>query len=544
MNLREYEQLKFELAGVIRSAQLLDRGKDENDEWRDLLTRLAEDRFTVVVVGRFSRGKSSLMNAVLGLERLPTGVVPVTSVITFVRYGTSERIVLRYHGSRLGDEAKLQDLAEYITERSNPGNVKGLRSVEIQLPVDILRRGFFFVDTPGLGSAILENTETTRRFIPEIDMLILVTGFESPLSEDELGFLQRASGSVRSVFIVVNKHDLVPPEARKEVLEYVVTKSRAVLGARALRVFSVSARDGIRAKQAGDVEALQRSGAPELESELVHLLSHDRALLFLSAMCDRMQRAVDSLGEEGTEIRTTLKSIAERLSPASVESDAMAVSRDAGSRESEREVATVSRYPGECRVCAAVLEQEFSFLARYQFEVSTRPAVREEHAARGGFCPIHTWYYERTTSPRGVCTAYPPLLFRTANILRSWSTDEGWARHVEPGGLGAHCPLCEYRRSTEDTVVASVASRAASDRQPTQRLALCVPHLLAVLARVGSTQIRQQLLHREAAWLERIAEDMQRYAVKQDGLRRDLTSNEEVNAPFHALQILAGHREV
>jgi Dynamin family len=109
MDLKTYEQVKFELAALIRSGQLIasEPEKDPNkrhdleQSWRNLLNRLAEDRFTVVVAGRFSRGKSSLMNAVLGMDRLPTGIVPLTSVITYVRYGTSERVLLNYEGTRL-----------------------------------------------------------------------------------------------------------------------------------------------------------------------------------------------------------------------------------------------------------------------------------------------------------------------------------------------------------------------------------------------------------------------------------------------------------
>ena len=65
------------------------------------VVRLAEDRFNLVVVGRFSRGKSSLMNAILGRYRLPTGVVPLTSVITTVTYGSEERVTLHFRGSGL-----------------------------------------------------------------------------------------------------------------------------------------------------------------------------------------------------------------------------------------------------------------------------------------------------------------------------------------------------------------------------------------------------------------------------------------------------------
>lgn len=91
MDLKDYEKLKFELAGHLRSLETLAGAQRESlkAEMRTLFARLAEDRFNLVVVGRFNRGKTSLMNALLGSDRLPTGILPLTSVITTVVYGTA-----------------------------------------------------------------------------------------------------------------------------------------------------------------------------------------------------------------------------------------------------------------------------------------------------------------------------------------------------------------------------------------------------------------------------------------------------------------------
>src|SRR5215469_12132034 len=110
MDLREYEQIKFDLAGVLRSVETFvppDR-HDQQERIRDLFARLAEDRFNLVAVGRFSRGKTSLINAVLATDRLPTGIRPITSVITTVAYGSKERAIIRRIGWSLDEEIPLE----------------------------------------------------------------------------------------------------------------------------------------------------------------------------------------------------------------------------------------------------------------------------------------------------------------------------------------------------------------------------------------------------------------------------------------------------
>ena len=198
MDLREYEQHKFAIADLLRQMEL---AAPDRQEWRDqataLFTRLAEDRFNLVLVGRFSRGKTSLMNAILGMDQLPTGIIPLTSVITSVAYGSVERVRVRYTKNFMDEDVPLASLPRYVTQQGNPGNAKGIKEAEVQLPSEFLRRGFHFVDTPGLGSAIEENTRTTESYLPEADAYLLVTSFDSPLSGEEMRFLREVSASSR-----------------------------------------------------------------------------------------------------------------------------------------------------------------------------------------------------------------------------------------------------------------------------------------------------------------------------------------------------------
>ena len=93
-------------------------------------------------------------------------------------------------------------------------------------------------------------------------------------------------------------------------------------------------------------------------------------------------------------------------------------------------------------------------------------------------------------------------------------------------------------------MVRSVTLRVQKTPEADQSPALCLPHLEMVLGQIDEADVARRLLLREAAVMERTAEDMQRYAIKHDALRRYLVSKEENDAPLLGLQMLVGHRNV
>jgi len=208
-------------------------------------------------------------------------------VITTVRYGSRKQVVLNFNERILRREVPLSQLADYVTQQSNPGNVKNVLYAEIELPVEILRRGLFFVDSPGLGSSIAENTQTTERFLPQADAFVLVTSYESPLSEEEDRILHRIRLTNKRLFVVVNKQDTVNAEERREALEFVGERLQRFSFSETPGVFSLSARQGLHAKQSGDGDQLEESGLGSFEAELLRFLIEERAQSFLSNMYGR-----------------------------------------------------------------------------------------------------------------------------------------------------------------------------------------------------------------------------------------------------------------
>ncbi len=318
-----YDAIKLNLADIIRGLMQLARQRQHGDNAaraRELLARLAEDRFQLAVVGRFNGGKSSLMNAVLGQPLLPTGIRPLTSVITSVCYGSRPGIEVSFRNGTLPAHGPVADLARYVTEDGNPANEKGVQSVIVQAPIEKLRRGFYFVDTPGIGSDIAANSATTERYLPDADAVIFVTSFDSPMQAVETEFLGRVREYAGKIFYVVNKSDLVEGEPRARILDDIRDRIRANAGdPDAPRIFAVSARDALAAKLHASAGDLTFTGLPDLESALWEFLTNGKSREFLTRLLDRTRKLLDAerfyvrVGLVSGEVRTVRQDFESRV---------------------------------------------------------------------------------------------------------------------------------------------------------------------------------------------------------------------------------------
>jgi GTPase Era involved in 16S rRNA processing len=173
---------------------------------RSVAERVSEGRFYVACIGQFKRGKSSVLNALVGDSVLPTGVVPVTTVPTIVRYGSHPAARVRFEAGAWTN-IPIKTVDEYVSEEKNPENAKHVAGLEIFVPSPLLASGMCFVDTPGLGSVFTGNTATTQAFIPHIDAALVVIGADPPLAGEELVLVEAVARHVQDLIITVNKAD-------------------------------------------------------------------------------------------------------------------------------------------------------------------------------------------------------------------------------------------------------------------------------------------------------------------------------------------------
>jgi len=273
-------------------------GTGELEALRD---RLRQGRFHLAVLGQFKRGKSTLVNALLGEPLLPASVLPVTAIPTYLRAASHRAVLVSYLDDRpvtrhdgLTATSMQELLVGLVTEEGNPHNKLGISSVELEHPAEFLRRGAVLIDTPGIGSTLSHNTEATLRFLPHCDGAILVVSADPPLTAAEAEFLGKVEARVARLFVVLNKIDYLDPGDLEAAREFLISKLAG--GSELVRnapVFAVSARAGLLARLADDPVGWRDSGMANLEQCLSAFLVEGKAAALVTAIAGKAVTLVD-----------------------------------------------------------------------------------------------------------------------------------------------------------------------------------------------------------------------------------------------------------
>ena len=230
--------------GALSAAldQLAVLGTDQDREQiAALRDRLDAARLRVLVAGEAKRGKSTLINALLGRAVLPAGVTPLTAVATTVRYGDDPHAEVRFTD---GHEEKqpLTALPDLVTERGNPGNRRHVAAVTVYLDAPVLAGGVELVDTPGTGSVFAWDTAAAHEALDTMDAAVFVLTADPPVSAAERDLYAKVAGLSVATFTVLNKADHLDAAGLAEAAEFTrQVLAQAGSGAPG-RIYKVSAR--------------------------------------------------------------------------------------------------------------------------------------------------------------------------------------------------------------------------------------------------------------------------------------------------------------
>jgi tRNA U34 5-carboxymethylaminomethyl modifying GTPase MnmE/TrmE len=266
------------------------------DELRREIEHLRSGELNVVTCGECKRGKSSLINAFLEESELCPPDAPVaTNAITVIRYGETERIVVCLEdaaGRSTSQDIARGDIKRFVTEQGNARNRQRVRLLQIWLNNPRLEDGLVLFDTPGVGSLHVEHTAVTQGIIPYADAVLFVCAANEPLSAPEASFAADIAKYTPHMLVVVTKRDAVANA--ETILRANLDKLRSTLGRDDLHGVAVSSHLKQDHAASRDDDDLRRSGFPDLERGLWHLLSQ-RGNILVGRAQDRALQAIFQL---------------------------------------------------------------------------------------------------------------------------------------------------------------------------------------------------------------------------------------------------------
>ncbi len=297
-----------------RSIELLESGRPDSPQLsklRELRDQLRAERLHLAVLGQFKRGKSTLLNAILGESILPSSVLPVTALPTWIHPGEKRACVtMEKTGISSVKEQKSGNLKtflnRYVNEASNPENVLNVTEIKLFHPAEILQKGVVLIDTPGIGSTFRHNTAATMNFLSQCDAALFVTSADPPLTETEINFLKSVRDRVPRLFFVLNKTDYLDPDELDQAVSFLKKTVRTQTGINPEPVFCVSAKAGLIAKTKANKDGWDESGMANLEARILRFLADEKQAALHEALS---KRALNLLNSLLMELNLSLKSL-------------------------------------------------------------------------------------------------------------------------------------------------------------------------------------------------------------------------------------------
>ena len=234
-NLKQFQEYRQELDNICdQFYQII--AQEEHQVWsKNLINDIQEisqknqsKRFRVTVVGEFSQGKSTFLNALVGEEIQPVREIPCTGVVSVLRYGEQKRVICCYKDGRKEDIA-IEDYQEKvsISEEAAIGNLSDeLAHCEIEEIIfehpdlDICSSGVEIIDSPGLNEHP-DREAITQKFLKDTDAAIFITSASRCLAKSERDVIEGLKVTLNAglsdqpannLFILVNFWDLVQTE--------------------------------------------------------------------------------------------------------------------------------------------------------------------------------------------------------------------------------------------------------------------------------------------------------------------------------------------
>ncbi|MCF2530631.1 dynamin family protein [Yinghuangia soli] len=333
------DHLDFALRLVRSTVADRDRLADLTARIRSVEERLKDDRYYLAVIGEFSAGKSTFINALLGLDLLPTSALRTTAAATRITHGPEFSLLVRfrndgiryvYPAGRTEGAASplgrmLLHLAPYLRVPSDTAGILSLLTaderiaphleyLEVRHPATPLRDGLVIIDTPGTNAEVGHTEITAEVMRGEADLAAVLSPSASPASSSLTGFLTEAldPALLRRCIFLVTKMDHVEEDEHDDLLNHVRRRFARLLDLDDVVVQGVAADAVLRRATGrpllGPEQEYWADIFPTTLAALRDLMQRQRII----AVSDHLLRLLeDVLGEMGSELEDAQRRLAE-----------------------------------------------------------------------------------------------------------------------------------------------------------------------------------------------------------------------------------------
>lgn len=261
-------------AKSTRAAEIVEaiKGAAKRLERDDLLARLAttearlgQPEVTVLVIGEFKQGKSSLVNALVKAPVCPVDDDVATAVATVIGYADKSEASITCEPLEDGEEEqrfdiKVTDAGGFVVSGRIAGTNQKVNTVEVRIPRKLLRAGLKVVDTPGVGGLESAHGRATMGALSMTDAVVFVTDSSQELTASELEFLKTAHQRCPNVICAMSKIDIYPRWSK--IME--LNKGHLAAAGLEIEIFPIASPLRNKALETNDAELHDESGFPTL----------------------------------------------------------------------------------------------------------------------------------------------------------------------------------------------------------------------------------------------------------------------------------------
>lgn len=295
------KELITSLLNALKLEEKLSGEKRVTPELEQQLKLWGAGIFRLVVMGEIKKGKSSFINAMLGVENLvPVSSNVATSTIFKIRYGKERgyRVHFTAESNKNVLDINETELTHYGTEDGNPANREQVDFIEVMCPSPLLKTGIVIIDTPGLGGLFKEHKKITYQYVPRADAVFFVTdSVESPIGELELEYLRDIRSITSHLYFVQTKSCAVDSSARdaRKKNNLAILSSALEVPAEKIPYFTVDSCLYFEAQQYKDEEDLVACGYPILKSFIQNVLQANQHKMLAARAISRMAPILTNL---------------------------------------------------------------------------------------------------------------------------------------------------------------------------------------------------------------------------------------------------------